>query len=81
MKSHLFCVYHKRIQSLLQKFHNGVDTSVKTFPVDKKKKRVWKAYTDDRKLRRDEPRLHMHLYTVGNEKLSLLKYKHAWYSK
>lgn len=67
MRSHLFHIYHKRIQSLLQKFHNGVDTSVKTFPVENKKKGFWKAYTDDRKLRRHEPGLHMHLYTAGNE--------------
>lgn len=48
MKSHLFCVYHKWIQSLLQKFHNGVDTSVKIFQLKRKKKGFWKAYTDDK---------------------------------
>lgn len=81
MKSHLFCVYHKRIQSLLQKFLNRVDTSVKTFPVEKKKERVLEGIYWWQKGNETWAKIAHALVYCWEWKPNLLKYKHAWYSK
>lgn len=61
--------------------NNGVDTSVKTFPVEKKKKRVLEGVYWWQKAKKTRARIAHALVYCREWKPNLLKYKHAWYSE